>query len=703
MTLFKAAYPTADGTRLDDLPGAANHCGLCHFTFKSGGTLNPYGVRMGQLSSITAATIKGIGSEDSDNDGYSNDIEIEGYSSYDNIPTFPGYTPGNVNQVTGVTAAEIQAYLVPANLSGPYAAASITAYADSLKIDCLDQSTCSGCTITKWNWNFGDGQSAATMSPSHTYATAGTYSVILTVTDNSTPAKTDSETFTVTVPKPLNYCASSGGDFSYFYISKVDLGTLANSSGGSNYTDFTKTVLAPVLNAGDTYNLLITVNAQYTNWFKAYIDYNIDGDFDDAGEIIYASATAIKVPSAGGAVVIPETAKSGVTRLRIQVKNNADPASPLPCESFGYGEVEDYAVSIHKEECPTPVAHFIFSYLGNLKVQFSDNSEPGEGATIVSWLWHFGEGPNYLGSSTLQNPTFTFPNFGGYPNCLDVTNNCGKSAGICIEVTMPPPPTKDDIIGVFPSVGGLWKLENTATGFDWTRLSLQEPNMIRMGDADGNGLDDLGCLVKATQKFWIRYDNGTWVDVPASAKDMICFDLGDINKDGKADIVGSWTFGTWWKNTASGVWAKLSTMSPTYLAAGDFDADGYCDIVGLYPTLASLWIYKYNGSKWTQISKQINLNDLRTGDFDQDGKAEVLGSWNIGTWTFNPISNIWVKHSNNQASVLCAGDINGLSKDDIVGDWSPNVAGLWIKYLENNTWVQSSKQVPKDLTSGRTK
>jgi hypothetical protein len=262
-------------------------------------------------------------------------------------------------------------------------------------------------------------------------------------------------------------------------------------------------------------------------------------------------------------------------------------------------------------------------------------------------------------------------------------------------------PWYEGIIGVFPSVGGMWKVDNDGSSFSWNRLSLQEPDMIRVGDVDGNGLDDIGCLFKSAGKFRIRYDNGTWVDVPASAKDMICFDLGDINKDGQADIVGSWTFGTWWKNTATGEWAKLSTMSPTYLAAGDFDGDGYCDMVGLYPTLNSLWIYQYNGSKWTKISKQINLNDLRTGDFDNDGQAEILGSWDIGTWTFNPSTNAWVKHSSNQASVLCAGDVNGLGKADIIGDWSPNAAGLWIKYLESNSWAKLSNHIPTDLTCGK--
>jgi hypothetical protein len=304
------------------------------------------------------------------------------------------------------------------------------------------------------------------------------------------------------------------------------------------------------------------------------------------------------------------------------------------------------------------------------------------------------------GISHDPNPIVTFPGPGNYPISISVTCSGGNTCGMAMGIDIPPMEHRESLIGVFSD--GLWKLDKTESGLDWTKLSLQRPDMIRMGDVDGNGLDDLGCWFKTTQKFWIRYDNGTWVDVPASAKDMICFDLGDINKDGYADIVGSWTFGTWWKNTASGVWAKLSNMSPSYLAAGDVDGDGYWDMVGLYPTLSSLWIYQYNGAKWTKISKQIDLNDLRSGDFDNDGKAEVLGSWNIGTWTFNPTTNSWVKHSNNRASVLCAGDINGGNKDDIAGDWSPANPGLWIKTLEDNTWTKHSNQAPADLTSGKT-
>lgn len=39
-------------------------------------------------------------------------------------------------------------------------------------------------TITAWSWAFGDGSSGTGATPTHTYASAGYYSVILTVTDN---------------------------------------------------------------------------------------------------------------------------------------------------------------------------------------------------------------------------------------------------------------------------------------------------------------------------------------------------------------------------------------------------------------------------------------------------------------------------------------------------------------------------------------
>ncbi|MBI3652030.1 MAG: endonuclease/exonuclease/phosphatase family protein [Acidobacteria bacterium] len=57
--------------------------------------------------------------------------------------------------------------------------------------------------IASYSWDFGDGQSAAQMSPSHAYGTAGSYTARVTVTDNQGATATASTLITVTNPAPL--------------------------------------------------------------------------------------------------------------------------------------------------------------------------------------------------------------------------------------------------------------------------------------------------------------------------------------------------------------------------------------------------------------------------------------------------------------------------------------------------------------------
>ncbi len=48
-----------------------------------------------------------------------------------------------------------------------------------------DFSPCSVCTITNWNWDFGDGNTSQQQNPIHTYPAPGIYNVTLIVTDNN--------------------------------------------------------------------------------------------------------------------------------------------------------------------------------------------------------------------------------------------------------------------------------------------------------------------------------------------------------------------------------------------------------------------------------------------------------------------------------------------------------------------------------------
>lgn len=79
----------------------------------------------------------------------------------------------------------------------PTGIASFTVYFDAS--DSSVVSDCSACSIVSYGWNFGDGTPNGTgMTTSHTYVAAGTYTVILTVTDSNGNMGYASETIKVT-------------------------------------------------------------------------------------------------------------------------------------------------------------------------------------------------------------------------------------------------------------------------------------------------------------------------------------------------------------------------------------------------------------------------------------------------------------------------------------------------------------------------
>lgn len=139
----------------------------------------------------------------------------------------------------------------------------------------------------------------------------------------------------------VSYCASKGNSTSDEWIAKVQLGSFTNTSAAAGYSDFTGSTIS--LNAGGTYALTLTpgfAGTAYNEYWKAWIDYNRDGDFDDAGELVY-NAGALSKTAVSGSIAI-SSAASGTTHMRVSMKYNA---AQTACETFGYGEVEDYTVS----------------------------------------------------------------------------------------------------------------------------------------------------------------------------------------------------------------------------------------------------------------------------------------------------------------------------------------------------------------------
>nr|MDJ0794125.1 GEVED domain-containing protein [Woeseiaceae bacterium] len=217
--------------------------------------------------------------------------------------------------------------------------ASPTTVAVGGSVQFTDQS--SG-TPTSWSWSFAGGTPATSseQNPSVTYTALGTYQVSLTATNGvGSNLETKSGYITVT-DTPISYCDSSGGDQTYEYISRVQVGDLDNSSTASSYSDFTN--LTASLTAGANASVTLTPGFNgdsYAEFWRIWIDYDGNGDFGDPGELVFSGSGSAAVT---GSFVVPASA-SGATRMRVSMQYQS---FANPCQAFGFGEVEDYSVQL---------------------------------------------------------------------------------------------------------------------------------------------------------------------------------------------------------------------------------------------------------------------------------------------------------------------------------------------------------------------
>lgn len=182
--MWNSIYPSSNSA--DDAG-----CQLCHASDTS--YLNSYGEALcSSDAGYIYNRILAVESADSDMDptGSSNITEI-------NTSTQPGWTPGNINPVyyrdncgpVGIVEAEPP---MPGNIdpdpvnqppvsdaSGPYNGT----VGVPLTFDGSASSDPDGNIIT-YEWDFGDGNTAGGTTPVHTYMTAGSFTVTLTVTDD---------------------------------------------------------------------------------------------------------------------------------------------------------------------------------------------------------------------------------------------------------------------------------------------------------------------------------------------------------------------------------------------------------------------------------------------------------------------------------------------------------------------------------------
>jgi len=147
-----------------------------------------------------------------------------------------------------------------------------------------------------------------------------------------------------TLSTTVTYCASKGSNVTYEWIDYVAYGGMTNTTAANaGYGNFTATKIATVTRGAST-----TINVScgfksstYTEYWRVWIDWNQNGTFETTEQMVAGSSSSSATLSYS--FTVPTTALLGSTRMRVTMKYNA---APTACETFSYGEVEDYTVNV---------------------------------------------------------------------------------------------------------------------------------------------------------------------------------------------------------------------------------------------------------------------------------------------------------------------------------------------------------------------
>lgn len=193
----------------------------------------------------------------------------------------------------------------------------------------------------------------------------------------------EAEDYTLSVV-PFVYCHNVTDACTYGYISNVSIGSMANSStcGSNGYSNFTRTLLVNAT-AGQMIGYSIRgadfANNYYNGYATIFIDYNNNGDFDDAGENVLNSNGLVSSGSnyGFGTFTIPTALAPGKYRIRVALNAGYNAVGAIdPCNV--QTEVEDYTLNVQGSPIvycvPTPSNTCFASYITNVKIGNINNS-----------------------------------------------------------------------------------------------------------------------------------------------------------------------------------------------------------------------------------------------------------------------------------------------------------------------------------------
>jgi len=307
----------------------------------------------------------------------------------------------------------------------------------------------SGSSISRYHWDFGDGDTSDLQHPIHDFLTAGSHTVILTVETNF--GCSDQDTLSVTVHPPPTASFNLSNPCSHYPIDFTSTSSVpvpytiatyrwnfGDPASGSNDTSSLPTpshsydttasyavTLIVTTNAGCSDTTFQVISVKQSSLVNFQYSPTCLGDYTD-----FANLTT---PPSLDTAWFWKFGDGQFSLLREPAHYYVNPGPYLVTLNVtaSNGCVSEATKTVMVS--PIPVADFLNTPICiGTPYQFQDNSSISQGSSLASWHWVVAG----LDSSSVQNPVFTFPDTGNYIVTLLVTSSdsCKKSVTKTVHV-----------------------------------------------------------------------------------------------------------------------------------------------------------------------------------------------------------------------------------------------------------------------------